>query len=214
VRLLWPGWMRDWVIGMSERSNPGIWGGLLCRKRYIDEMLVASRNEIQALVILGGGFDTRPYRLPALSRLPVWEVDQSENVKAKEKRLRRKASDDSRKYPACPGGFRDNLDSILAASGNSFNTTPGSDGRSPLVLMLRAAALSLNAQLIPVAAHILHPCAFSSLIRDEQMVGKPDMHNQRPQRCACCANMGDGSRARRLSGRQHSLPSRQNGVLR
>jgi hypothetical protein len=106
VRLPWPGWMRDWVIGMSERSNPGIWGGLLCTKRFIDEMLVASRNEIQAQVNLGAGFDTRPYRLPALSRSPVWEVDPSENVKAKEKRLRRKAWDDSRECPERHSGSR------------------------------------------------------------------------------------------------------------
>lgn len=47
VRLLRPRWMRDWIIGISEKSNPGIWGGLLCRKRYIDEKLVACRHEIE-----------------------------------------------------------------------------------------------------------------------------------------------------------------------
>jgi O-methyltransferase involved in polyketide biosynthesis len=25
VRLLQPCWMRDWIIGLSEKSNPGIW---------------------------------------------------------------------------------------------------------------------------------------------------------------------------------------------
>jgi hypothetical protein len=89
VRFLRPRWMRDWIIGLTEKSDPGIWGGMLCRKRYIDEKLVASRNEIEAMVNLGAGFDTRPYRLPALSNLPVWEVDQRENVEAKEKRLRK-----------------------------------------------------------------------------------------------------------------------------
>jgi methyltransferase (TIGR00027 family) len=89
VHLLQPRWMRDWIIGLSEKSNPGIWGGLLCRKRYIDEKLTASQNEIEALVNLGAGFDTRPYRVPALSGLPVWEVDQRENVQAKERRLRK-----------------------------------------------------------------------------------------------------------------------------
>jgi len=120
VLLLWPRWMRDWVIGMSEKSNPGIWGGLLCRKRYIDEKLVASRNEIQAVVNLGAGFDTRPYRLPALSRLPVWEVDQSENVKAKEKRLRREFGTIPANVKLVPVDFdRDDLGSILAAQGCS-----------------------------------------------------------------------------------------------
>jgi hypothetical protein len=37
-------------------------------------------------VNLGAGFDTHPYRLPALSNLPVWEVDQCVNIEAKAKR--------------------------------------------------------------------------------------------------------------------------------
>ena len=36
VRLLRLRWLRDWIIGLSEKSNPGIWSGILCRKRYID----------------------------------------------------------------------------------------------------------------------------------------------------------------------------------
>ena len=26
--------IRDWVINYSEKTNPGIWGGILCRKVY------------------------------------------------------------------------------------------------------------------------------------------------------------------------------------
>jgi methyltransferase (TIGR00027 family) len=85
VRFLRPRWMRDWIIGLTEKSDPGIWGGMLCRKSYIDEKLVASRNEIEAIVNLGAGFDTRPYRLSALSNLPVWEVDHRENVQRRKR---------------------------------------------------------------------------------------------------------------------------------
>ena len=92
----------------------------MCRKRYIDEKLVASRNETQAVVNLGAGFDTRPYRLPALSRLRVWEVDQSENVKAKEKHLRRESGAIPANVKLVPVDFdRDDLGSILAAQGYS-----------------------------------------------------------------------------------------------
>jgi hypothetical protein len=28
------GFIRNWVIKYSEKTNPGIWGGILCRKRY------------------------------------------------------------------------------------------------------------------------------------------------------------------------------------
>ena len=112
--------IRDWIMGLSEKSNPGIWGGLLCRKRYIDEKLVAARNDIKALVNLGAGFDTRPYRLPALSPVPVWELDQRENVKAKEKRLRKVFGAIPASVKLVPVDFdRDDLGSVLAAHGFS-----------------------------------------------------------------------------------------------
>ncbi len=120
VRFLRPRWVRDSIIGLSEKGNPGIWGGLLCRKRYIDEKLVGSRSEIEAVVSLGAGFDTRPYRLEALSGLPVWEVDQRENVEAKEMRLRKAFGTIPSNVKLVPVDFdRDDLGSILAAQGYS-----------------------------------------------------------------------------------------------
>jgi methyltransferase (TIGR00027 family) len=120
VRFLRPRWMRDWIIGLTEKSDPGIWGGMLCRKRYIDEKLVASRNEIEAIVNLGAGFDTRPYRLSALSNMPVWEVDQRENVEAKEKRLRQALGTIPANVKLVPADFdRNDLGSILTAQGYS-----------------------------------------------------------------------------------------------
>jgi methyltransferase (TIGR00027 family) len=59
----------------------------LCRKRYIDEKLLDVGSRMEAIVNLGAGFDTRTYRLAAISHLPVWEVDQQENIQVKEKRL-------------------------------------------------------------------------------------------------------------------------------
>jgi len=51
--MAWPlhfPWLRNWLMRMSEKSNPGIWGGLLCRKRYIDDKLVAACTRIDAIV--------------------------------------------------------------------------------------------------------------------------------------------------------------------
>jgi len=89
VRLLRVPWMRDWLIGLSDKNDPGIWGSLLFRKRYIDEKVETARNEIEAVVSLGAGFDTRPFRLTNLASMPTWEIDQRENIEAKEKRLRK-----------------------------------------------------------------------------------------------------------------------------
>jgi methyltransferase (TIGR00027 family) len=120
VRLLKFRWIRDWLIGLSEKSNPGIWGGLLCRKRYIDEKVEASRNEIEAVVSLGAGFDARPFRLPALSGLPTWEIDQHENIEAKEKRLRKALGAIPASLKLVTVDFdRDDLGATLEAQGYS-----------------------------------------------------------------------------------------------
>ncbi len=79
--------VRDWMVRATEKAIPGIWSGMLCRKRYIDEKLVESVGQIDAVVNLGAGFDTRVYRLPALADLPVWEIDQPENIESKRVRL-------------------------------------------------------------------------------------------------------------------------------
>jgi len=76
--------LRDMVIRRSERDIPGMWNGMLCRKRYIDELLSAPRCSFDAAVNLGAGFDTRAYRLPALADIHVWEVDQPASIRKKE----------------------------------------------------------------------------------------------------------------------------------
>jgi methyltransferase (TIGR00027 family) len=80
---------RNWMVRAVEKSAPGIWGGLMCRKRYIDEKLIEVVDQVNAVVNLGAGFDTRVYRLPALAKTSVWEVDQPGNIKLKQVRLQK-----------------------------------------------------------------------------------------------------------------------------
>jgi methyltransferase (TIGR00027 family) len=77
------------MVDAIEKSSPGMLGGIMCRKRYIDEKVAETRNEIEAVVDLGAGFDTRAYRIPALHDMPIWEVDQAAVIKAKETRIRK-----------------------------------------------------------------------------------------------------------------------------
>jgi methyltransferase (TIGR00027 family) len=99
-----------------------MWGGLLCRKRYIDEKIEASRNEIDSLVSLGAGFDTRSFRLPTLSGLPVWEIDQRENIEIKEKRLHKALGAIPANVKLVTVDFdQDDLGAILSAQGYSVN---------------------------------------------------------------------------------------------
>jgi methyltransferase (TIGR00027 family) len=75
--------VRRAVIAASERSGPGLWANLSCRKSYIDDNLAESLPDVGAVVILGAGLDTRPYRLARLGDVPVFEVDLPVNIARK-----------------------------------------------------------------------------------------------------------------------------------
>lgn len=82
--------VRDWMVKSAEKNVPGIWSGMMCRKRYIDDRVTeAVGNHVQAIVNLGAGFDTRAFRLSALANVPIWEVDQPENIATKAAGLRK-----------------------------------------------------------------------------------------------------------------------------
>ena len=75
--------VRRAVIAASERSGPGLWANLACRKSYIDDNLAESLPGVDAVVILGAGLDTRPYRLARHGDVPVFEVDLPVNIARK-----------------------------------------------------------------------------------------------------------------------------------
>ena len=81
---------RRTLISVTEKKLRGGWASFLCRKRYIDDQLVdAIAKGIDAVVILGAGYDTRAYRLPELAGIPICEVDLPANIARKEVALRR-----------------------------------------------------------------------------------------------------------------------------
>ena len=75
--------VRRVVIAASERSGPGLWANMSCRKSYIDDNLAESLPSVDAVVILGAGLDTRAYRLARLGDVPVFEVDLPVNIARK-----------------------------------------------------------------------------------------------------------------------------------
>jgi methyltransferase (TIGR00027 family) len=84
----WPPARRA-MIGLSERFGPGLWANLACRKRFIDEKLDESLGQIDAVVILGAGLDTRAYHLAHRCDIPVFEVDLPVNIERKRTVVRR-----------------------------------------------------------------------------------------------------------------------------
>jgi methyltransferase (TIGR00027 family) len=81
--------LRRLMIGATERSGPGLWANLVCRKRFIDERLDESLADIDAVVILGAGLDTRAYHLAHRTDVPVFEVDLPVNIERKKATVRR-----------------------------------------------------------------------------------------------------------------------------
>jgi methyltransferase (TIGR00027 family) len=75
------------LINYSEKNSPGVWGGILCRKRYIRDKLTDMSDQIDGVVNLGAGLDTVTYTLDSISKLPVWELDQDVIIKYKKTRL-------------------------------------------------------------------------------------------------------------------------------
>ncbi|CAJ1505828.1 SAM-dependent methyltransferase [[Mycobacterium] holstebronense] len=84
-----PAPLRRWFIAAVDRSGPGLWVNLTCRKRFIADRVDEATEDVDAVVILGAGLDTLAYRLARQSPIPVFEVDQPVNVARKAATVRR-----------------------------------------------------------------------------------------------------------------------------
>jgi len=125
VRLMRFSSVRDWMIRASEKKVPGLWSLVICRKRYIDDKVAeaAAGHQAEKVVDLGAGFDTRAYRLPALAKIPVWEIDQPENIDAKRSSLRKVFREVPAHVTLVPIDFdREKLEAVLASHGYTADT--------------------------------------------------------------------------------------------
>ena len=76
--------------GLYERMGPGAIGFITVRERYIDDYLKTCLAEgLEQVVILGAGFDTRPYRIPGIQQTRVFEIDYPATQAAKRKGLKK-----------------------------------------------------------------------------------------------------------------------------
>lgn len=115
-RLLWP---RDRMIQWVEKRMPGIWSAITCRKRYIDDKIAEAPGSAAEIVVnLGAGFDTRAYRLPALAKAPVFEVDLREIIDAKRSQVGKVFGEIPASVTLVPIDFdRGDLGAVLASHG-------------------------------------------------------------------------------------------------
>ncbi|MGD1992463.1 MAG: SAM-dependent methyltransferase [Anaerolineae bacterium] len=88
LRLVYLPGLRKLVLSSRERRMPGTLGAILCRTRYIDDVLKRSLKEgVEQVVILGAGFDSRAYRIDGMDRVQVYEVDLPGTRKLKQRRV-------------------------------------------------------------------------------------------------------------------------------
>jgi methyltransferase (TIGR00027 family) len=81
--------VRRLLVDATERQATGLWAGMLCRKRYLDDQVGDAFNAgIDQLVVLGAGMDTRAHRLAVPAGAASFEVDLPTNVADKRRRVR------------------------------------------------------------------------------------------------------------------------------
>jgi methyltransferase (TIGR00027 family) len=74
---------RGWIEALIDRNAPGARSAGIARTRWIDDEAEQALAVVPQLVLLGAGFDTRAYRLPAMERVTAFELDFPTTSRAK-----------------------------------------------------------------------------------------------------------------------------------
>jgi methyltransferase (TIGR00027 family) len=119
LRLAYLPGLRNAVLALREKRMPGTLGAILCRTRYIDDILKQSLSEgLKQAVILGAGFDTRPYRIPEMGQIRIFEVDLPGTRRLKRKRVASVLGSMPENVTLIGMDFdRENLAEVLTAAG-------------------------------------------------------------------------------------------------
>ena len=83
------GWARRIIERVLDDAAPGARAAGIARTRWIDDEVTAALAQSSQLVLLGAGFDTRAFRLPAARRATTFELDHPETSRAKQAALKK-----------------------------------------------------------------------------------------------------------------------------
>jgi methyltransferase (TIGR00027 family) len=104
-----------------DRRWPGARTSGIARTKVIDDWIGQAAGEIDQVVLLGAGFDTRAWRLKTLASAKIFEVDHPNTATVKQQRLR-SAHADLGKVTFVKVDFEvDDFDQLLRAAG--FDST-------------------------------------------------------------------------------------------
>lgn len=74
-------------IRRMERTIPGLYAGILCRKLAIDEAVATASPGISSVLHLGAGLDARAMRMGFGAAVPFYEIDDPFVLEQKRRRL-------------------------------------------------------------------------------------------------------------------------------
>jgi len=110
--------LRSVISTLVDRRWPGARTSGIARTRLIDDWVTAAvREGANQMVILGAGFDSRAWRLPALAGIQVFEADHPATSREKRRRLVAAGFDPSRIVQVPIDFDRDPLTETLVRDG-------------------------------------------------------------------------------------------------
>jgi methyltransferase (TIGR00027 family) len=116
--------LTELALWRADQTTPGSVGCIAGRTRYIDEYLQKCINDgIKQLVILGAGYDSRPYRFNELKdQVKVFEVDHPATQRMKIEKIKKIFSSLPSHVVYVPINFEnEKLETRLAESGYNKN---------------------------------------------------------------------------------------------
>lgn len=128
----------NWMIKSSEKSLPGIWAGMICRKSFVKDKLKQYKDDVNSILNLGSGYDTS---LMAYNDNKIFEVDQTYNVSDKIKLIEKNKISLPNNYHIISIDFdQEDLSNKLASEGFSLE--------SPNFFILEAVSQYLSDEAI------------------------------------------------------------------
>ena len=67
--------MRNYYARLSDKIIPGIIGAQICRTKFIDEKTLQVLQNVQQILFLGAGLDTRAFRIKGIEQKIIYEID-------------------------------------------------------------------------------------------------------------------------------------------
>ncbi len=144
------------VERVLDSAAPGARAAGIARTKWIDDEVTAALAHTRQLVLLGAGFDTRAFRLPAAARATTFEMDHPETSRAKQAALK--------KNGPLPDRVRFVTLDLNRQSAAEVLTQTGFDKTQPACFVWEGVTNYLTAEAIDTVLHQIGQAAPGSIL--------------------------------------------------